>query len=106
PPSGGWRPSHMTRALFVERFGGVYEHSPWVAEAAFDAGLGPEADSAAGLAAAMAKAMAAGGDAAKQGLIDAHPDLAGKLALAKVLTAESTREQVGGGPDPLSGEES
>ena len=28
----------MTRTLFVERFGGVYEHSPWVAEAAYRCG--------------------------------------------------------------------
>src|ERR1700729_3921731 len=50
PPSGGWKPSRIGRTLFVERFGAVYEHSPWVAEAAFDAGLGSEADTAAGLA--------------------------------------------------------
>ena len=28
PPPGGWKPSRLTRTLFVERFGGVYEHSP------------------------------------------------------------------------------
>ena len=39
PPPGGWKPSKLTRTLFVERFGGVYEHSPWIAEAAYDAGL-------------------------------------------------------------------
>ena len=39
PPAGGWKPSRLTRTLFVERFGGVYEHSRWVAEAAYDAGL-------------------------------------------------------------------
>ena len=38
-PPGGWKPSRLTRTLFVERFGGVYEHSPWIAEAAYDAGL-------------------------------------------------------------------
>jgi OHCU decarboxylase len=102
PPKGGWRPSHMTRALFVERFGGVYEHSPWIAEAAFDAGFDADADNAAGLGAAMARAMAAGGDAAKRALIDAHPDLAGKLALSKGLTAESTGEQSGAGLDRLT----
>jgi OHCU decarboxylase len=35
-------------------------------------------------------------------LILAHPDLAGKLALAKTLTAESTREQASAGLDRLS----
>jgi OHCU decarboxylase len=105
PPAGGWKPSQMSRTLFVERFGGVYEHSPWVAEAAYDAGLSADADSAAGLAAAMKRAMLAGGDGAKRALIDAHPDLAGKLALAKTLTIESTGEQAGAGLDRLTGEE-
>ncbi|HXW19436.1 MAG TPA: allantoinase PuuE [Roseiarcus sp.] len=105
PPSDGWRPSHMSRALFVERFGGVYEHSPWIAEAAYDAGLGSSADNAAGLAAAMSRAMRAGTEAVKRALIEAHPDLAGKLARAKRLTAESTAEQAGAGLDQLSAEE-
>ena len=104
-PGRRLEPSRIGRTLFVERFGGVYEHSPWVAEAAFDAGLGPEADTAAGLAAAMARAMLAGDAAAKRALINAHPDLAGKLALAKTLTAESTSEQAGAGLDRLTGEE-
>jgi len=102
PPAGGWKPSQMSRTLFVERFGGVYEHSPGIAEAAFDAGLGPQADKAAGLAAAMAAAMAASDEAAKRALINAHPDLAGKLALAKGLSAESTGEQAGAGLDQLT----
>jgi OHCU decarboxylase len=102
PPPGGWKPSHLTRTLFVERFGGVYEHSPWIAEAAYDAGLGAEADSADGLAKAMARAAAKGGETQKRALIAAHPDLAGRLALAKALTAESTREQQGAGLDRLT----
>ena len=86
PPPGGWKPSQLTRTLFVERFGGIYEHSRWVAEAAYDAGLTSADDSAEGLACAMAAAMAGGSDAAKRALIQAHPDLAGRLALAKQLT--------------------
>ncbi|HYC25958.1 MAG TPA: allantoinase PuuE [Roseiarcus sp.] len=105
PPNGGWRPSRMSRVLFVERFGGVYEHSPWIAEAAYDAGLGASVDGAVGLATAMSRAMRAGSEAAKRALVDAHPDLAGKLALAKRLTADSTAEQAGAGLDQLSSEE-
>ena len=37
-PPGGWKPSRLSRTLFVERFAGVYEHSRWVAEAAYDTG--------------------------------------------------------------------
>ena len=102
PPNGGWKPSRLSRTLFVERFGEVYEHSPWVAQAAFDAGLGPDADQAAGLAVAMARAMLAGGAKAKRALIAAHPDLAGKLAQAKALTLESAGEQAGAGLDQLT----
>jgi OHCU decarboxylase len=105
PPRGGWKPSRLTRALFVERFGGVYEHARWVAEAAYDAKLSAREDSAKGLARAMARAMAKGSEAAKRALIAAHPDLAGGLALAKALTADSTREQQSAALDRLSGQE-
>jgi OHCU decarboxylase len=105
PPNGGWKPSRIGRTLFVERFGGVYEHSPWVAEAAFDAGLGADSDTSAGLAATMARAMMAGDEATKRKLINAHPDLAGKLAQARTLTVESTGEQASAGLDQLSREE-
>jgi OHCU decarboxylase len=105
PPADGWKPSRLTRTLFVERFGGVYEHSRWVAEGAYDAGLGAHADTADGLAQAMARAMARGSEDQKRALIAAHPDLAGKLALAKGLTAESTQEQQSAGLDRLSADE-
>jgi OHCU decarboxylase len=104
-PPGGWKPSRLTRTLFVERFGGVYEHSRWVAEGAYDAGLTSAADSADGLAVAMAAAMAGGSASATRALIEAHPDLAGKLALAKKLTNESTHEQASAGLDRLSADE-
>jgi OHCU decarboxylase len=104
-PPGGWRPSRLTRTLFIERFGGVYEHSRWVAEAAFDLGLGPEADSAEGLSKIMAAVAGAGTAEQKRALIAAHPDLAGRLARAKRLTADSTKEQASAGLDQLSAEE-
>jgi OHCU decarboxylase len=104
-PDGGWKPSRLTRTLFVEKFGGVYEHSRWVAEAAYDAGLSGSQDTAAGLAKAMAAAMAMGSEELKRKLIFAHPDLAGRLALAKQLTAHSTKEQAGAGLDTLTADE-
>ena len=88
PPPDGWKPSRLTRTLFVERFGGVYEHSPWVAAAAWDAGLAAGSDTAEGLAKALAAAAAKGSAQEKRALIEAHPDLAGKLALARTLTPE------------------
>jgi OHCU decarboxylase len=105
PPAGGWKPSRLTRTLFVERFGGTYEHSPWIAETAHDAGLTAVADTAEGLARAMAAAAMKGTDDQKHALILAHPDLAGRLALAKTLTRESTQEQASAGLDRLSPDE-
>jgi OHCU decarboxylase len=104
-PPGGWKPSRLTRTLFVERFGGVYEHSPWVAAAAYDAGLTSGADTAEGLAKALAAAAANGSAEDKRALIQAHPDLAGRLAAAKSLTAESTIEQASAGLDRLTPDE-
>jgi len=98
-------PRELSRIAFVDRFGGVFEHSPWVAEAAFDAGLDTACDTASGLHARMSGAMMAGTDEQKLALIMAHPDLAGRLARAGRLTAESTKEQASAGLDQLTDEE-
>ncbi|QCI64879.1 2-oxo-4-hydroxy-4-carboxy-5-ureidoimidazoline decarboxylase [Phreatobacter stygius] len=95
-------PTTLSRALFVTRFGGVWEHSPWIAEAAFDAGLPAGADTAEGLHALMTRVMRAADDGRKLDLIRAHPDLAGKLAAAGKLTAESSGEQASAGLDRLT----
>lgn len=92
-------PSQMTRDAFVDRFGGVFEHSSWVAETTFDAGLPADADSAAGLHAAMCRAFRAAPPERQMEVILAHPDLAGRLALAGGLTADSTAEQKSAGLD-------
>ena len=92
----------LDRDSFVARFGGVFEHSPWIAEAAHDAGL-PEAPlTAEALHKRMVAALRAGSAAQQRALIDAHPDLAGRLAQAGRLTTESTREQASAGLDLLS----
>ena len=96
------RPHQMDRATFVAKFGGIYEHSPWVAEAAHALELGPAHDSAAGLAHAMARAFRSGSAEARMQVLRAHPDLAGKLASAKRLTPESTAEQSSAGLDALT----
>jgi len=93
------QPSRMGRDTFVARFGGVFEHSPWIAEAAWDAGLGPEADYAIGLHAAMMEQLNAASEAAKLAVLNAHPDLAGRLAVAGALTADSRSEQASAGLD-------
>ena len=99
------RPSRMGRTEFVSRFGSIFEHSPWVAERAFELELGPAHDSAGGLHNALCRAFRSAGDAERLGVLRAHPDLAGKLAAAKRLTKESTSEQASAGLDALTDEE-
>ena len=93
---------NFSREGFVARFGGVYEHSPWVAEAAWCErpfrGLYE-------LHAAMESAVNAASDERKMELIRAHPDLVGKAAVAGELTPESEREQASAGLNRLSPEE-
>ncbi len=95
-------PSKAAKADFVARYGGVFEHSPWVAERAHDAGLSEEENTASGLHAALVKAFRAGSDEERLAVLRAHPDLAGKLAAAKRLTPESTAEQASAGLDALT----
>lgn len=99
------RPRDMDRATFVERFGGVYEHSPWIAEQTIAAGLTSDTDTADGLAAALARTVEAATEEQKLALLRAHPDLAGKLAVAGALTKESNSEQAGAGLDQCTAEE-
>jgi len=96
------RPSQMERDAFVQKFGGIYEHSPFIAERVWDAEMGAIHDTPAGLAARMAQIFRSASDAERLGVLIAHPDLAGKLALAKRLTAESTSEQASAGLDALT----
>jgi len=102
PPRRRDRPSRMDRAAFVARFGGVFEHSPWIAERAFDLELGPAHDRAAGLHNALARIFRSATTDERLGVLRAHPDLAGKLAQARRLTAESTAEQASAGLDALT----
>jgi OHCU decarboxylase len=97
-------PRSLDRATFVATFGGVYEHFPEIAEAAYARGLGPETDSPAGLAYAMAAVAAGLPEMEKLRLIRNHPDLAGRLGIAD-LTAASRSEQAGAGLDQCMPEE-
>ncbi|CAG2127740.1 2-oxo-4-hydroxy-4-carboxy-5-ureidoimidazoline decarboxylase [Cupriavidus plantarum] len=92
----------MPEAEFVRVLGGIYEHSPWFAEAA--ARKRPFADLAS-LAAALREAVDASGRDAQLALVRAHPELAGKAAVRGELTDESTREQSGAGLNLCTPEE-
>ncbi|MDR5865451.1 2-oxo-4-hydroxy-4-carboxy-5-ureidoimidazoline decarboxylase [Halomonas koreensis] len=99
------RPSQLDQAAFVEQFGDIYEHSPWVAELAWQRGLGPEQDTPDGLATAMGRVLSEADPERQLEVIRAHPDLAGKAAVAGELTDDSTREQAGAGLDQCTPEE-
>ncbi|RCS23343.1 2-oxo-4-hydroxy-4-carboxy-5-ureidoimidazoline decarboxylase [Phyllobacterium salinisoli] len=91
--------NEASREVFVAALGGIFEHSPWVAEAVADE---RPFESVGALHEAMAEAVATAGRDRQLALIRAHPDLAGKAARAGTLTEESTREQKGAGLDRLS----
>lgn len=99
------RPSDMDRDTFVQAFGGVFEHSPWIAEGAHALELGRTHDTAQGIHQALARVFRTASDEQRLAVLTAHPDLAGKLAAAKRLTAESTAEQASVGLDALTDDE-
>ncbi|MGB0439393.1 MAG: 2-oxo-4-hydroxy-4-carboxy-5-ureidoimidazoline decarboxylase, partial [Paracoccaceae bacterium] len=105
PPTQTLRPSQMDQDTFVATFGGIFEHSPWIAKAAHALELGPTHDCAAGVHNALARVFRTAPEDARLGVLTAHPDLAGKLAAAKRLTKESTSEQAGAGLDMLTDDE-
>jgi OHCU decarboxylase len=89
-------------ATFVERLRGIYEHSPWIPERA--AARRPFANVTA-LKLALQDVVSAATLDEQLGLIRAHPELAGKAAVAGQLTAESTSEQARSGLHLCSAEE-
>jgi 2-oxo-4-hydroxy-4-carboxy-5-ureidoimidazoline decarboxylase len=92
----------LDRAAFVARFGHLFEHSPWVAEAAWTHRPFRDIDH---LRSALCAAMRAAPRERQLELIRAHPDLAGRLARQNQLTAESTREQASAGLNRLTADE-
>jgi chitin deacetylase len=102
PPTRRLRPSQLSRDRFVTLFGGIFEHSPWVAEGAFALELGPAHDTAAGLHSALCRVFRSASRDDRRNVLRAHPDLAGKLAQARRLTADSTAEQASAALDALT----
>ncbi len=102
PPVSWPKPSGMDRDAFVAAYGGIFEHSAWIAERAYELELGPAHDTAGGLHNALARMFRSASESERLGVLTAHPDLAGKLAQAKRLTQESTSEQASAGLDALT----
>lgn len=84
---------------FVGSLGHLFEHSPWVAEETW---LRRPFRDEAHLHAELCATMRGASRERQLALIRAHPDLAGRLAQQRQLTADSTREQASAGLDALS----
>ena len=102
---------HPDRTAFIQRYGGIYEHSPWVAEQAYEEARDTEDPDR------LAEIFASHVDAAdrdmKLALIRSHPDLAGRAAVGarptgdsyEELTAASKEEQTSAGINQCTAEE-
>src|SRR5688572_28228362 len=95
-------PSQLAYDDFTQLFGNIFEHSEWVAERAYRREMGPAHDTATGLHALMCQVFRSATAEERLGVLQAHPDLAGKLAAAKRLTAASEAEQASAGLDALT----
>jgi 2-oxo-4-hydroxy-4-carboxy-5-ureidoimidazoline decarboxylase len=94
--------NRMDRHAFVATLGDIFEHAPWVADAAHNARPFPSLNA---LYEAMTAAVRGDCDARQITLISAHPDLAGKAAREGTMTADSKHEQSSAGLDRLSQDE-
>lgn len=95
-------PKPLERSDFIDIFGGIYEHSPWVAEAVYPK-THPGINTAS-MAALMGSVVDASSYEDKLKILRSHPDLAGRLSLAD-LTESSRSEQSGAGLDRCTHEE-
>lgn len=89
----------LGKAEFVARYGAVYEHSSWMAEELWDQGLDLSHNTVEGLLRGFRSVLASASSDAQRQLINVHPDLAGRAALAGDLTSDSTDEQASAGLD-------
>ncbi|CAM3474262.1 OHCU decarboxylase [Pseudomonas floridensis] len=93
----GFTPSTLSRDAFIATFADIYEHSPWVAQQAYDLGAHEALDQIERLHARMSDVLLNASHAQQLALINAHPDLAGKAAIQGELTQASSNEQAGAG---------
>ena len=92
----------MTAQAFLGALGGVFEHSPWIAEGAL--ATRPFANIVE-LHEAMTNTVKRASRERQLALLNAHPELAGKEAQAGALTSSSAAEQASVGLNALSRQE-
>ncbi len=95
----------IARDEFISRFGGVFEHSPFIAERAYDDGFVGETLDVDRVHTALVAIFRAASPQERLGVLRAHPDLAGRLAISGDLTDDSKKEQAGAGLDRLTAQE-
>ncbi|MBL4749031.1 MAG: 2-oxo-4-hydroxy-4-carboxy-5-ureidoimidazoline decarboxylase [Amylibacter sp.] len=84
----------ISRNTFLDRFGGIYEHSAWIAEMLFDRKGHYTAEKPSDLAGPMAKIVETAPQELQMALLRAHPDLAGKLAVSASSKSEQASAQL------------
>lgn len=94
--------NQLTRDEFTSLLGSIFEHSPWVAEAAFAYRPFQTVEE---LHKSMVKSVQTASSEKQLSLIRAHPDLAGKAARAGHLSSSSSKEQAGAGLGNLTDDE-
>lgn len=105
PPKERIRPSQMDYPSFVQHFGAVFEHSPWIAERAHSLEMGWAHDTPAGVHSLLCRIFRRAHKDEQLAVLQAHPDLGGVLARAKQLTPDSEEEQASVGLDAMTPEE-
>jgi OHCU decarboxylase len=92
----------LDRPGFVAALGHLFEGPPWIVEAAWDTRPFATFDD---LQSKLVTVMAAASVEREVALIQAHPDLVGRAALAGTLSPSSTGEQAAAGLDRLTPDE-
>lgn len=98
-------PSEMTHEEFLETFGPVFEHSPWIADGVWNGGVEFRHDSVAGMHESMCNEIRQADEEQKLELLKAHPELAASVGEGEELTGHSRREQRGAGLHQCTPEE-
>ncbi len=103
------KPSELSKDEFIKQFKDIYEHSMWVAEAAWsriqENEQAADFDEREVFTLLLHDIVEYSSADAKLALLRLHPDLAGKAALSGGLTMASTSEQAGAGLDQCTPEE-
>ncbi|GLT16939.1 OHCU decarboxylase [Vibrio zhanjiangensis] len=98
-------PSNMSCDAFLNQFGQVYEHSPWIAQAVYQQGVSERDNQVEHLHQRMAQVLLGADKTQQHSVICAHPDLAGRAAIENQLSHSSQAEQMGAGLSQCTTEE-